>query len=200
MVQWSQQKPHPVVSAQQLNVVLGHGVYHQVVQTTGTQNLNSVGMWMMHSIPGVRTCWWFSMSLGAKITILCYTFGLNRVHQVPLVYHHFPHWNWSLKVRLIFLDKLMFFPRGLFEAFFLCVYVCVCLAAVYIKPPTYATRNLHQFKCFHRLLRVSSPSAVSSPDADQWEASFHSDMFPIYWIVISIITAIIYWEHITNII
>ena len=127
MVQWSQQKPHPVVSAQQLNVVLGHGVYHQVVQTIGTQNLNSVGMWMMHSIPGVRTCWWFSMSLGAKITILCYTFGLNRVHQVPLVYHHFPHWNWSLKVRLIFLDKLMFFPRGLFEAFFLCVCVYVCV-------------------------------------------------------------------------
>ena len=105
------------------------------------------------------------MSLGAKITILCYTFGLNRAHQVPLVYHHFPHWNWSLKVRLIFLDKLMFFPRGLFEAFF-CVCVCVCVAAVYIKPPTYATRNLHLFKCFHRLLRVSSPSAVSSPDAD----------------------------------
>ena len=132
MVQWSQQKPHPVVSAQQLNVVLGHGVYHQVVQTTGTQNLNSVGMWMMHSIPGVRTCWWFSMSLGAKITILCYTFGLNRVHQVPLVYHHFPHWNWSLKVRLIFLDKLMFFPRGLFEAFFfVCVYVCVSSSCVH---------------------------------------------------------------------
>ena len=76
-------------------------------------------------------CWWFSMSLGAKITILCYTFGLNRIHQVPLVYHHFPHWNWSLKARLIFLDKLMFFPRGLFEAF-----LCVCVAAVYIKPPT----------------------------------------------------------------
>lgn len=138
-------------------------------------------------------CWWFSMSLGAKITILCYTFGLNRIHQVPLVYHHFPHWNWSLKARLIFLDKLMFFPRGLFEAF-----LCVCVWQL-------CTSNL-QPNTQLASVQVLSPVATSlqpkcsSPDADQWEASFHSDMFPIYWIVISIITAIIYWEHITNII
>ena len=133
------------------------------------------------------------MSLGAKITILCYTFGLNRIHQVPLVYHHFPHWNWSLKARLVFLDKLMFFPRGLFEAF-----LCVCVWQL-------CTSNL-QPNTQLASVQVLSPVATSlqpkcsSPDADQWEASFHSDMFPIYWIVISIITAIIYWEHITNII
>jgi hypothetical protein len=138
-----------------------------------------VGMWMMHSIPGVRTCWWFSMSLGAKITILCYTFGLNRAHQVPLVYHHFPHWNWSLKVRLIFLDKLMFFPRGLFEAFFfVCVYVCVSSSCVH------QTSNLRNTQLAS--VQVLSPVATSlqpkcclQPGCGftQWESSFHQKKF-----------------------
>ena len=114
------------------------------------------------------------MSLGAKITILCYTFGVNRVHQVPLVYHHFPHWNWSLKVRLIFLDKLMFFKRALFEAF-LCV--CVCGSCVH------QTSNLRNTQLAS--VQVLSPVATSLQPGCGSMGRFFSDMFPIYWIVIS---------------
>lgn len=170
MVQWSQPQPEKNMGGYH-GGPLGSCLCSAAKCFAGTWRLPSgcsCGWACGWCIPFLASvCWWLSMSLGVKITILCYTFGLNRVHQVPLVYHHFPHWNWSLKVRLIFLDKLMFFSRGLFEAF-----LCVCVCGSCVHQTSNPARNLHLFKCFHRLLRVSSPSAVSSPDADQWEGSF----------------------------